>query len=310
MFKRIAALVVPTLLMACTVVETEGRAESQAPRGELGKADLVGTCELPNGNDLCGGHGKGNCWCDEACVDYGDCCADAADVCGLDVPPPAGEACGGLAGLTGADGQTCMFEEDAFCGFADALGTCVDTPEFCIELFAPVCGCDGQTYSNSCFALAAGTSVASQGECESEPQFCGGFAGLPCPEGMSCVDDPDDSCDPANGGADCGGICVPDSDGPDCQPVLCALFCEHGFATDEDGCEVCSCAEPPEPTECMVGGCSGELCHGPDEPGISICIFKPEYACLEFSACGNFGADGGCGWEQTQEYVDCMAQFE
>jgi hypothetical protein len=39
-------------------------------------------------------------------------------------------------------------------------------------------------------------------------QFCGGIAGFPCPEGQTCVDDPSDDCDPANGGADCGGICV------------------------------------------------------------------------------------------------------
>lgn len=38
--------------------------------------------------------------------------------------------------------------------------------------------------------------------------FCGGIAAFPCPDGMQCVDDPDDSCDPKNGGADCGGICT------------------------------------------------------------------------------------------------------
>ncbi|RMD83281.1 MAG: hypothetical protein D6815_07005 [Candidatus Dadabacteria bacterium] len=40
------------------------------------------------------------------------------------------------------------------------------------------------------------------------PIFCGGIAGLPCPDGMTCVDYPDDDCDPAAGGADCIGICV------------------------------------------------------------------------------------------------------
>lgn len=41
-------------------------------------------------------------------------------------------------------------------------------------------------------------------------QFCGGFAGFPCPTGYTCQDDPNDGCDPARGGADCGGICVAD----------------------------------------------------------------------------------------------------
>ena len=47
------------------------------------------------------------------------------------------------------------------------------------------------------------------GNCVAAPsQFCGGIANIQCPAGMSCVDDPNDSCDPTQGGADCGGICV------------------------------------------------------------------------------------------------------
>jgi hypothetical protein len=38
---------------------------------------------------------------------------------------------------------------------------------------------------------------------------CGGFGGISCPRGQTCVDDPYDSCDPRYGGADCGGVCVP-----------------------------------------------------------------------------------------------------
>jgi hypothetical protein len=41
------------------------------------------------------------------------------------------------------------------------------------------------------------------------PQFCGGIANIPCPDGFVCVDAPKDDCDPNGGGADCGGICVP-----------------------------------------------------------------------------------------------------
>ncbi len=37
---------------------------------------------------------------------------------------------------------------------------------------------------------------------------CGGFGGFPCPDDLVCVDDPADSCDPDNGGADCPGMCV------------------------------------------------------------------------------------------------------
>ena len=41
-----------------------------------------------------------------------------------------------------------------------------------------------------------------------EPEFCGGFAGFRCKNDRMCIDDPRDDCDPKNGGADCGGICV------------------------------------------------------------------------------------------------------
>jgi hypothetical protein len=39
-------------------------------------------------------------------------------------------------------------------------------------------------------------------------QFCGGIAAIQCHDSaLSCVDNPDDDCDPTHGGADCGGIC-------------------------------------------------------------------------------------------------------
>jgi hypothetical protein len=60
---------------------------------------------------------------------------------------------------------------------------------------------------------------------------CGGIAGLPCPAGFECVDDPRDDCSPCRGGADCGGICVELSCKPACDPgLVCAqvLTCVDG----------------------------------------------------------------------------------
>jgi hypothetical protein len=183
-------------LAACSV-EAPDSVGTGEDRGALGKADVVGSC-IHKGTELCGGKGKGNCWCDDACVDFGDCCDDADDVCGLEPPPPEGEPCGGIAGLACDEGEFCFYTPEQMCGAADHLGECVTQPDACIQLFDPVCGCDGQTYSNACHASAAGVSVGHEGECE---------------------------------------------DSAECQPVLCALFCENGFATDEDGCPICSCVD-------------------------------------------------------------------
>ena len=49
----------------------------------------------------------------------------------------------------------------------------VEKPEACIQLYDPVCGVDGKTYSNSCFAAMAEMEVAHKGECSKLPQDLG-----------------------------------------------------------------------------------------------------------------------------------------
>jgi hypothetical protein len=65
-------------------------------------------------------------------------------------------------------------------------------------------------WGTGCTPTAVAEDVTTQeltGDEGAKGQFCGGFAGIACPEGYACVDDPNDTCDPQQGGADCGGIC-------------------------------------------------------------------------------------------------------
>jgi hypothetical protein len=124
-----------------------------------------------------------------------------------DAGTPAERACGGLLGLQCEKGEFCDFPIDAICGAADATGICRVVPDVCFLVVAPVCGCDGKTYNNSCFAARAGTSVASQGAC-ADPDagvgaFCGGIAGIQCPGDLTCVFAPEARC----GAGDMSGTC-------------------------------------------------------------------------------------------------------
>ncbi len=74
------------VLAACNLGGDTGAAGTDAPRGPIGKADSDGTCAAADGADFCGGKSEGNCWCDDLCAGYGDCCSDKEPVC--DAPPP------------------------------------------------------------------------------------------------------------------------------------------------------------------------------------------------------------------------------
>src|SRR5690606_15920895 len=55
--------------------------------------------------------------------------------------------CGGAYPAECAEGKLCRFSSG--CG---TVGHCGRRPEVCDDGYEPVCGCDGETYGNSCSA--------------------------------------------------------------------------------------------------------------------------------------------------------------
>jgi hypothetical protein len=126
------------------------------------------TCDVAAGQCVFSGLVNA-CGIDEQCPDGQSCCgitglcveSDCPDCCR--VPPPGTY----LPCRDAADCEDVFGSSSVYCGGpgCDAPGGCMFRMGGCGGVLAAVCGCDGVSYSNACWASADGIRIAHDGMC-------------------------------------------------------------------------------------------------------------------------------------------------